>query len=165
MTWSRLLGQTLRQGKAGSGVPAALRNNAISGPKRFLHSSRVAAAQDNTSGKESDSHYHPQHQHSPENLEPETFGKEFDNRIPSNKAKPKLSDAYQHSGADPNHPKKRAWQDLNEEERRKFEQEQDEVRRHNEDMDRRYDRAYTQLTEDNKVESLDEMEEQRFKGE
>ncbi|KAK2855602.1 hypothetical protein FQN49_005026 [Arthroderma sp. PD_2] len=97
--------------------------------------------------------------------EADSFAKEFDSRIPSNKAKPALSDAYQHSGADAKHPKRPSREELSEDDRHKMEAEEEEVQRHNEDMEERHNRASSQITQQGEVESLDEMEEVRFKSE
>ncbi|KAM5430686.1 hypothetical protein McanMca71_005238 [Microsporum canis] len=97
--------------------------------------------------------------------EADSFAKEFDSRIPSNKAKPALSDAYQHSGVDAKHPKRPSREELSEEERHKMDEREEDVKRHNYDMEQRHGRAYSQITQEGEVETIDEMEEARFKGE
>ncbi|KAF3491546.1 uncharacterized protein GIQ15_01063 [Arthroderma uncinatum] len=97
--------------------------------------------------------------------ESDSFAKEFDSRIPSNKAKPALSDAYQHSGADAKHPKRPSREELSEDDRHKIEEKEEEVERHNRDMEGRHGRASSQITQEGELETLDEMEEVRFKGE
>ncbi|PGH10429.1 hypothetical protein GX51_00188 [Blastomyces parvus] len=105
-------------------------------------------------------HYHRQHQPPPERSESESFSEEFEHRIPSNKAHPTLSDAYQHSGVDPKHPKRPSKEELSPEEQKKQEEAEKEVKRHNEDMEKRYDRAYVQLGNKGEFKSLEEEVEQ-----
>ncbi|EGE06198.1 hypothetical protein TEQG_05094 [Trichophyton equinum CBS 127.97] len=116
-------------------------------------------------GKEQVRRHHPHHKPEPDMEEADSFAKEFDSRIPSNHAKPALSDAYQHSGKDAKHPKRPSREELSEDERRRMDKEEEDVQRHNEDMEHRHGRAASQITQDGKVETIDEMEEVRFKSE
>ncbi|EER45004.1 conserved hypothetical protein [Histoplasma capsulatum H143] len=101
-------------------------------------------------------HYSRKHQPSPESSERDSFSEEFEHRIPSNKAHPTLSDEYQHSGADPQHPKRPSKEELSPEERKKQDKAEEDVKKHNEDMKKRYDRAYVQLGNHSEFRSLEE---------
>ncbi|KLJ11407.1 hypothetical protein EMPG_09712 [Blastomyces silverae] len=105
-------------------------------------------------------HYHRKHEPPPERSEPESFSEEFEHRIPSNKAHPTLSDEYQHSGADPQHPKRPSKEELSPEERKKQEETEKDVKKHNEDVEKRYDRAYVQLGNKGEFGSVEEEVEQ-----
>ncbi|KAL2390485.1 hypothetical protein BDBG_07422 [Blastomyces gilchristii SLH14081] len=105
-------------------------------------------------------HYHRKHEPPPERSEPESFSEEFEHRIPSNKAHPTLSDEYQHSGADPQHPKRPSKEELSPEDQKKQKETEKDVRKHNEDMEKRYDRAYVQLDNKGEFRSLEEEVEQ-----
>lgn len=83
----------------------------------------------------------------PHSSEPASFSKEFEEHIPSNKARPTLSEAYQHSGADAKHPKRPAKEDMSAEDSQKMHQQEEDVKKHNEDIEKRYDRAISQLSE------------------
>ncbi|EEQ27888.1 conserved hypothetical protein [Microsporum canis CBS 113480] len=135
--------------------------------KRSIHSSQTGGLRekDSAGGKEQAPHRHRHHKPEPDMEEADSFAKEFDSRIPSNKAKPALSDAYQHSGVDAKHPKRPSREELSEEERHKMDEREEDVKRHNYDMEQRHGRAYSQITQEGEVETIDEMEEARFKGE
>ncbi|EFQ98156.1 hypothetical protein MGYG_01192 [Nannizzia gypsea CBS 118893] len=64
---------------------------------RFIHSSPAGGLreEDSSTGKEQARQQHQRHKPEPDMEESDSFAKEFDARIPSNKAKPTLSDAYQ----------------------------------------------------------------------
>ncbi|KAK2733712.1 hypothetical protein FQN55_003167 [Onygenales sp. PD_40] len=92
----------------------------------------------------------------PDRSESDTFSQDFDERIPSNKAHSTLSDAYQHSGVDQKHPRHRAMEELTPEERRKVEEEQKDVQRHNEEVEKRYGRASVQIDQKGEFKTLEE---------
>ncbi|EZF33351.1 hypothetical protein TMEN_4857 [Trichophyton mentagrophytes] len=142
-----------------------LRHSSYNG--RSIHSSPQGGLreEDSSTGKEQVRRHHPHHKPEPDMEEADSFAKEFDSRIPSNHAKPALSDAYQHSGKDAKHPKRPSREELSEDERRRMDKEEEDVQRHNEDMEHRHGRAASQITQDGKVETIDEMEEVRFKSE
>ncbi|PGG98826.1 hypothetical protein AJ80_09463 [Polytolypa hystricis UAMH7299] len=104
--------------------------------------------------KDKDPHYHHQHHRDPETAEPETFSQEFEGRIPSNRARPTLSDAYQHSGKDEKHPRRPAKEELPPEERKKQEETEESVKKHNAEVEVRYDRACAQVDKEGKVDIL-----------
>lgn len=107
-----------------------------------------------------ESHYHRQYQPSPDNFESDNFDKEFDSRVPSNKAKSALSEGFQHSGADSKHPKRPTKEDMSEDEKHIKEERDKDVRKHNEDMEKRYDRAFNQITQEGELKPLNsEMDE------
>ena len=55
---------------------------------------------------------------------------------------------------------------MSESERRAQEEREEDVRKHNEDMEKRYDRAFTQITQDGEVKPLEsEVDEGGIKGE
>lgn len=98
-----------------------------------------------------DPHCHRKHDRTPDINEPDTFSEEFEHKIPSNKARPTLSDEFQHSGADEKHPKRHT----STEDAKHQEDEKKNVRKHNEDIEQRYDRAYSQISQDGEYTALD----------
>lgn len=98
-------------------------------------------------------HYSRKHQPPPESSERDSFSEEFEHRIPSNKAHPTLSDEYQHSGADSQHPKR---PELSPEERKIQDKAEEDVKKHNEEMKKRYDRTYVQLGNHGEFRALEE---------
>ncbi|PGH17777.1 hypothetical protein AJ79_00918 [Helicocarpus griseus UAMH5409] len=118
---------------------------------------------ENKSSGNEEEHYHRQHDPTPDRSEPPRFSEDFDRRIPSNKARPALSDQYLHSGADPQHPKR---EQPGPEDVKKEEDTKKDVEKHNEDMERRYDRAYSQIDQKGEFKTLeDEVVRFRNKGE
>ncbi|KKZ62636.1 hypothetical protein EMCG_03046 [[Emmonsia] crescens] len=105
-------------------------------------------------------HYKREHEPPRERSEPESFSEDFEHRIPSNKAHPALSDEYQHSGVDPQHPKRPSKEELSPEEREKQKEAEKDINKHNEDMEKRYDRAYVQLGDKGGFKGLEEEVEQ-----
>ncbi|EGC40957.1 conserved hypothetical protein [Histoplasma capsulatum var. duboisii H88] len=148
---SRLPAKALYQ--PGKGRRKYSNSEASPGPNK--EKGRKGAAYGSGNGDENE-HYSRKHQPSPESSERDSFSEEFEHRIPSNKAHPTLSDEYQHSGADPQHPKRPSKEELSPEERKKQDKAEEDVKKHNEDMKKRYDRAYVQLGNHGEFRSLEE---------
>jgi hypothetical protein len=114
----------------------------------------------------SETPYQREHEHDPDVSEPASFSEEFEHRIPSNKARPTLSDEYQHSGIDERHPKRPAKEDLPPKTQQKVAEQEEHVKQHNEEVEQRYDRAFSQINQEGEVETLgSEMEDGHPKGE
>ncbi|EEH44247.2 uncharacterized protein PADG_00536 [Paracoccidioides brasiliensis Pb18] len=109
-------------------------------------------------------HYHRKYKVTPDRAETDSFNDDFEHRIPSNKARPTLSDEYQHSGIDAQHPKRPSKEDRSPEELKRDEEYEVEVRKHNEEVERRYDRAVSQIDHKEEFRTLEE-EVESFKNE
>ncbi|KAI1933619.1 hypothetical protein LOZ58_000426 [Ophidiomyces ophidiicola] len=108
-----------------------LRINAV----RFAHSENSGSNKYNDRGDRE-----------PHCTEASSFSKEFEERIPSNKARATLSEAYQHSGVDAQHPKRPTKEELSADDAHKIKQQEEDVRKHNEEVENRYDRAINQVS-------------------
>ncbi|OJD19434.1 hypothetical protein AJ78_00608 [Emergomyces pasteurianus Ep9510] len=145
--------------QSGEGLKRFTSSESSSGPNKEKEKKSAAYGSENNNDKE-EQHYHREHEPPPERSEPESFSEEFEHRIPSNKAHPTLSDEYQHSGVDPQHPKRPSKEELSPEERKKQNEVEKDVKKHNEDMEKRYDRAYVQLGKKGEFRTLEEEVEQ-----
>ncbi|OJD21829.1 hypothetical protein ACJ73_06832 [Blastomyces percursus] len=142
----------------GRGIRRYANSKASSEPTK--EGKEKSAAYGSGNGDDENQHYHRKHALPPERSESESFSEEFEHRIPSNKAHPTLSDEYQHSGADPQHPKRPSKEELSPEDQKKQEEAEKDVKKHNEDMEKRYDRASVQLGNKGEFRSLEEEVEQ-----
>ncbi|OAX84255.1 hypothetical protein ACJ72_01370 [Emergomyces africanus] len=148
----------------GKGLKRFTSSESSSGATEEKDKKGAAYGSGNKNGKEKQ-RYHREHEPPPERSEPESFSEDFEHRIPSNKAHPTLSDEYQHSGVDPQHPKRPSKEELSPEERKKQKEVEKDVNKHNEDMEKRYDRAYAQLGKNKEFGTLEEEVEQFKKKE
>ncbi|WEW55103.1 hypothetical protein PRK78_000531 [Emydomyces testavorans] len=120
-------------------------------PIRGINANRFAHSE---ASEQEESRPHDKHDREPHCSESASFAKEFDERVPSNKARPTLSEAYQHSGIDAKHPKRPPKEELSAEDSQKMERQEDDVKRHNEDIERRYDRAINQVSDKGEIGTL-----------
>ncbi|EAS32588.3 uncharacterized protein CIMG_03612 [Coccidioides immitis RS] len=126
---------------------ASLRARPQASPNQLTHEVNTYRFGHSEASRGKDSESHHKEEREPHCFEPASFSKEFDEHIPSNKARPTLSDAYQHSGVDAKHPKRPEKKELSEEDSRKLQYDEEEVKKHNEDVERRYDRAISQVSD------------------